>query len=97
MCALCACVAWSAAAALLKLGQESLAVEDADMALRIAEGCYAPKTQRKAYLRRAQALFKLGKLDDAAADAERLGEDDAAANKLLERISEMRAGRGTVV
>ena len=29
-------------------------MEDADQALRIAERCYAPKTQRKAYLRRAE-------------------------------------------
>ena len=44
------------AAALLKLEQKELAVEDADMALRIAERVYAPKTRRKAYLRRAQAV-----------------------------------------
>jgi tetratricopeptide (TPR) repeat protein len=86
-----------AAAALLKLGQTEAAVADADLALSIAEGCYAPKTQRKAYLRRAQALFKLGKLDQAEADAEKLGEGDAAAETLLEKIAEARATGGTVV
>lgn len=85
------------AAALLKLGQTEAAVADADLALSIAEGCYAPKTQRKAYLRRAQALFKLGKLDQAEADAEKLGEGDAAAETLLEKIAEARATGGTVV
>ena len=85
------------AAALLKIGQKELAVHDADEALRISRACYAPKTQRKAYLRRAQALFELGRLEAAEADIEQLG-DDSAASRLLEKIAAARArGEGTVV
>ena len=85
------------AAALLKLGKPEIAAEDADFALKIAEGCYAPKTQRKAYLRRAQALFELGKLDAAREDVDKLGADDTAGARLLEKIESARVDRGQVV
>ena len=85
------------AAALLKLGHTELAVEDSNAALEIAEGCYAPKTQRKAYLRRAQALFKLGRLDAAREDAQRLGPDDTAASSLLKKIEDAEREGGNVV
>lgn len=81
------------AAAHLKLGNTQKAVEDSDAALAIAEGCYAPKTQRKALLRRAQAFFELGRLDAAREDLEKLGPEDDAAKALLKRLDKQGAGQ----
>ena len=85
------------AAALLKLGKPEIAAEDADFALKIAEGCYAPKTQRKAYLRRAQALFELGKLDAAREDVDKLGADDTAGRGCWKDRAQGWTGAGRVM
>ena len=84
------------AAAYLKLGDTERAIEDSNAALAIAEGCYAPKTQRKALLRRAQAFFEMGRLDRARADLEKLGPDDKAAAKFLHKLDTVK-GDGHVV
>ena len=73
-------------AALLKLGQTERAVEDADQALALAECVYAPKTQRKALLRRATALFELGRLEAAKRDLDTLGSEDEGASRLRGKI-----------
>jgi tetratricopeptide (TPR) repeat protein len=85
------------AASLLKLGEKERAVDDANAALEIAEGTFAPKTQRKALLRRAQALFELGRMDAAREDLERVGPNDAAARKLLEKLEGGGEAAGTTV
>ena len=73
-------------AAFLKLGETELAKQDADAALQLSEKVYAPKQQRNALLRRAQALFELGRHDAAKKDLEELG-DDPAASKMLEKLN----------
>ena len=85
------------AAACLKLGLVAEAVEDADAALAIARSTYAPSTERKARLRRAQALLALGRLDDAETDAGALGSSDAAASALLLRIADARGSASVTV
>jgi len=74
-------------AAFLKLGETELAKQDADAALQLSEKVYAPKQQRNALLRRAQALFELGRHDAAKKDLEELGGDDPAASKMLEKLN----------
>ena len=74
------------AAAHLKLGNTQSAIDDSNAALAIAQGCYAPKTQRKALLRRAQAFFEIGRLDAAREDLQKLGPKDDAAAALLKRL-----------
>ena len=54
--------------------------------LPVAPQVYAPKTQRKAFLRRAQAFFEQGKHERARKDLNELGPDDEAAKKLLQRL-----------
>jgi len=74
-------------AAFLKLGQTERAVEDADNALALSEAVYAPKTQRKALLRRATALLELGKREAAERDLDSLGPDDEAATRLRGKLA----------
>ena len=76
------------AAARLKLGETQRAVEDADRALALAHGVYAPKTQRKARLRRAQALFEQGRVEAAKADLHTLGPADPAARRMLQKLDD---------
>ena len=85
------------AAARLKLGLVAEAVEDADAALAISRSTYAPTTERKARLRRAQALLALGRFDDAETDAGSLGSSDAAAGALLLRIADARVSASVSV
>ncbi|KOO22895.1 hypothetical protein Ctob_008200 [Chrysochromulina tobinii] len=74
-------------AAFFKLGQTLRAVDDANLALEIAGEVYAPRTQRKALLRRAAALFELGRIDAATRDLDTLGDDDEGASRLRKKIA----------
>ena len=74
-------------AAFFKLGQTLRAVDDANLALEIAGEVYAPRTQRKALLRRAAALFELGRIDAATRDLDTLGPDDEGASRLRKKIA----------
>ena len=74
-------------AAFFKLGQTLRAVDDANRALEMAGEVYAPRTQRKALLRRAAALFELGRIDAATRDLDTLGPDDEGASRLRKKIA----------
>ena len=74
-------------AAFFKLGQTLRAVDDANLALEIAGEVYAPRTQRKALLRRAAALLELGRIDAATRDLDTLGADDEGASRLRKKIA----------
>ena len=81
------------AAAYLKLGATHRAQQDADAALALSTATYAPKTARKAHLRRAQALFELGALDEARDGLHALPDDDEAAGRLRDKIRHTERGR----
>lgn len=77
------------AAALLKLGEKEAAIADADTALSLTNGDAGTTLshRRKALMRRAQALFELGRLEEAKLDLRQLDPAiDATAKLLLNKV-----------